>query len=58
MNGMVRPLGGIIVGAIVTIIWTIVIILLVTVFAGLFAMCAELGAGVWEVDGVTYRCGS
>ncbi|WP_435743145.1 DUF4190 domain-containing protein [Microbacterium sp. PMB16] len=50
-------IAGIIVGAVITIIWVIVIILMITVFAGLFAMCTELGAGVWEVDGVTYTCG-
>ncbi|MFK3676374.1 DUF4190 domain-containing protein [Microbacterium sp. NPDC090218] len=50
-------IAGIIVGAILTILGIIGIILFATVFAALFGMCAELGAGVWEVDGVTYRCG-
>jgi hypothetical protein len=30
---------------------------LFTAFAALIGMCAELGPGVWQVDGVTYRCG-
>ncbi|MBN6190566.1 DUF4190 domain-containing protein [Microbacterium sufflavum] len=50
-------IAGIIVGAVLTILEIIGIILLVTVFAGIFGMCAELGPGVWEVGGVTYRCG-
>ena len=25
-------------------------------FGGLAQVCAELGSGVWEVDGVTYTC--
>lgn len=47
---------GIIVGAVITILWIIGIVLLVTVFANLFSMCADLGPGVWQVDGVTYTC--
>lgn len=50
-------IAGIIVGAIVTIFWAILLVVMFTVFAALFGMCAELGPGVWEVDGVTYRCG-
>lgn len=50
-------IAGIIVGAVLTVLEIIGIILLVTVFAGIFGMCAELGPGVWEVGGVTYRCG-
>ena len=49
-------IAGIIVGAVITVIWIIGIILLITVFASIFSMCAELGPGVWQVDGVTYTC--
>jgi hypothetical protein len=27
-----------------------------SLFGGLTQACAELGSGVWEVDGVTYTC--
>jgi len=27
-----------------------------TLFGGLGQVCAELGSGVWEIDGVTYTC--
>lgn len=50
-------IAGIIIGAILTILAIIGLILMVTVFAALFGMCAELGPGVWEVNGVTYTCG-
>lgn len=50
-------IAGIVIGAVVTIFWIILLIVLFTVFAALFGMCAELGSGVWEVDGVTYTCG-
>ncbi|GAA1169211.1 DUF4190 domain-containing protein [Microbacterium oxydans] len=50
-------IAGIIIGAILTILGIIGIILSVTVFAAIFGTCAELGAGVWEVNGVTYTCG-
>ncbi|WP_226532145.1 DUF4190 domain-containing protein [Microbacterium paraoxydans] len=50
-------IAGIVVGAIITILEIIAIILVVTVFAGLIGMCADLGPGVWEVGGVTYTCG-
>lgn len=49
-------IAGIVVGALITIFWTILLIVLFTAFAALFGMCADLGPGVWEVDGVTYRC--
>jgi sulfite exporter TauE/SafE len=26
------------------------------IFGSLFQVCAELGTGVWEIDGVTYTC--
>lgn len=50
-------IAGIIVGAILTIFAIIGIVLLVTVLAGVIGTCAELGPGVWDVGGVTYRCG-
>ncbi|MGH3688723.1 MAG: DUF4190 domain-containing protein [Microbacterium sp.] len=50
-------IAGIIVGALVTIFWIIVVVILVAVAASLVGMCGELGAGVWEVNGVTYTCG-
>ena len=28
-----------------------------SLIGGVAQMCAELGEGVWEVDGVTYTCG-
>lgn len=49
-------IAGIAVGAVITVIWIIGIIVLVSVFANLFAMCADLGPGVWQVGGVTYTC--
>ncbi len=49
-------IAGIAVGAVITVIWIIGIIVLVSVFANLFSMCADLGPGVWQVGGVTYTC--
>lgn len=50
-------IAGIVVGAVLTIIEIIGIILFIAFFAAIFGMCAELGTGVWEVNGVTYTCG-
>jgi len=50
-------IAGIIVGALITIFWIVVLILAFAVLAALIGMCGDLGPGVWEVDGVTYRCG-
>jgi hypothetical protein len=50
-------IAGIIVGALVTIFWIILVVILVAVAASLVGMCGELGAGVWEVNGATYTCG-
>lgn len=50
-------IAGIIVGAVITLLWIIGIILFVTVLGGVIGMCAELGPGVWDVNGVTYTCG-
>lgn len=51
---------GIIVGIILLILWIIVGIIFAvagaTLFGGLAQVCAELGEGVWEVNGVTYTC--
>ncbi|MFJ4015862.1 hypothetical protein [Microbacterium sp. NPDC090014] len=49
-------IAGIAVGAVISVIWIIGIIVLVSVFANLFSMCADLGPGVWQVGGVTYTC--
>ena len=50
-------LAGIIVGFVGFVIGIIVIIGLVAGSAALIGgACAELGSGVWEVDGVTYTC--
>ena len=50
-------IAGIVVGAVLTIVEIIGIILFIAFFAAIFGMCAELGTGVWEVNGVTYTCG-
>ena len=49
-------IAGIIVGAVITLLWIIGIIMFVTLFAGIIGTCAELGPGVWDVNGVTYTC--
>src|SRR5690606_26098953 len=48
---------GVVLSIIFLVLQIIAIILSVTVFASLFNACAQLGPGVWEVDGVTYTCG-
>ncbi|PRB16014.1 DUF4190 domain-containing protein [Microbacterium sp. MYb62] len=50
-------IAGIIVGALITIFWIVVLIIVFTLLAAVIGMCAELGPGVWQVDGVNYRCG-
>jgi hypothetical protein len=51
---------GVIVGAILlvlSIIGTIIFVVAgAALFGGIVDMCAQLGEGVWEVDGVTYTC--
>jgi heme/copper-type cytochrome/quinol oxidase subunit 2 len=47
----------IIVGFIVLAIFVISMIILAVVSASLLNACAELGTGVWEVNGTTYTCG-
>lgn len=53
-------LAGVIIGFIGMILGLIVIIAFVAggaaLFGGLGQVCAELGTGVWEIDGVTYTC--
>lgn len=48
---------GLVLGIIFLIGQIIAIILFATVFASLFNACAQLGPGVWDVNGVTYTCG-
>jgi hypothetical protein len=53
-------LAGIIIGFIGMIIVLALIVgggaLFGSLFGGLAQVCAELGSGVWEVNGVTYEC--
>ena len=51
------PLVGLILSVVIFLISLTLIILLGTVFVGIFEQCADLGQGVHEVDGVTYTCG-
>ncbi len=52
---------GVIIGAILFGLTVLGIIISVVagaaLFGGLAQTCAELGTGVWEVNGVTYTCG-
>jgi hypothetical protein len=50
-------IAGIIVGGILTLLWIVGIILFATVIGGVIGTCAELGPGVWDVNGITYTCG-
>jgi hypothetical protein len=50
-------IAGIIIGAILTVLWIVIAISMISLFAAIFSHCAELGPGVWDVDGVTYTCG-
>ena len=47
---------GIIIGAVLTVVGIVVGIVVGVTFSNLLALCAELGPGVWDVDGVTYTC--
>lgn len=47
---------GVIVGAVLLVLSIIFGILSFTLFASLFNACAQLGPGVWDVNGVTYTC--
>ena len=47
-----------IIGLVLTVIWVIALIAGgAALFGGLAQVCAELGPGVWDVDGVQYTCG-
>lgn len=48
---------GIVIGAVLTVAGIVVGIVVGVTFSNLLALCAELGPGVWDVDGVTYTCG-
>ncbi|GAA5154342.1 hypothetical protein GCM10025768_25350 [Microbacterium pseudoresistens] len=50
-------IAGIIIGALLTLAWIVGIVAIGFAIAGLAATCAELGPGVWDVNGVTYTCG-
>jgi hypothetical protein len=51
---------GVIVGAVLLVLSIIFGIIFAVagaaLFGGIIDMCAQLGEGVWEVDGVTYTC--
>lgn len=50
-------IAGIIIGAVLSVLWVVIAIATIAaVFGGLAAICAELGPGVWDVDGVSYTC--
>lgn len=53
-NGL--ALGGIIVGAVLTLAWIGFIIAMVAVFNGLMAKCAELGPGVHNLPEGNFTC--
>lgn len=50
-------LAGIIIGAVLTLGWLLILGLGIVALVGVAGTCAELGPGVWQVDGVTYTCG-
>lgn len=47
---------GIVIGAVLTIVGIIVGVTAWATLSNLLSLCAELGPGVWDVDGVTYTC--
>ena len=49
-------IAGVIVGALLLVIETIVIIVAVIAFSNIHQMCVELGPGTWSVGGATYTC--
>jgi len=51
------PLAGLIISVIVLIGIGITIAIAVGMLSQLAGVCAELGPGVWEANGVTYTCG-
>ena len=48
---------GIVIGAILTVVWIIIIGFGVAAIIAVASMCGQLGPGVWESGGVTYTCG-
>ena len=44
------------IGLILFILETIGLIVGIVLFSSIFSVCNELGAGVWQVSGVTYTC--
>lgn len=50
-------IAGIIISIVIMVIEIIVAIVLIGVFVNLIGTCADLGPGVWEINGVTYECG-
>ena len=50
----------IIIGLIITVLWIVIGVSIgigaAAVVGGLNQVCAELGSGVWDVNGVTYTC--
>ena len=53
-NGLATA--GIIIGALATIAYIIIIIVAIAGAAALVGQCADLGPGVHELNGVTYTC--
>lgn len=56
-GGIGLAVAGIIIGGLFTIGWIIGIAAAMSAVGGVVAACAELGPGVWDVNGVTYTCG-
>lgn len=52
--GIILSIVFLVIGVIVTIIWVSVG---ASVIGGVIDMCAELGEGSWDVEGVQYDCG-
>lgn len=53
-NGL--ALAGIIIGAVGMVIGAILLVVLISVAGQLAGVCADLGSGVHDVNGVTYTC--
>lgn len=56
-GGIGLAVAGIIIGALFSIGWIVGIGVAMSAIGGVVAACAQLGPGVWEVNGVTYTCG-
>lgn len=48
---------GVVIGGILTVVGVVVGVVAAVTISNLLTLCAELGPGVWDVDGVTYTCG-